>query len=42
MYWEITENKWTEEYCWFLVDDGRIQYAFKIKALQSGLEKRVL
>jgi len=23
MPWEIAENNWTEEYRWFLVDEGR-------------------
>lgn len=29
MTWKTTEDKWTEEYRWFLVDEGKIQYAFK-------------
>lgn len=28
MSWKITEDKWNDQYRWFLVDEGRIQYAF--------------
>lgn len=29
MSWQITEDNWKEEFRWFLIDEGKIQYAFK-------------
>lgn len=29
MNWRITEDNWNDEFRWFLVDEGEIQYAFK-------------
>ncbi len=29
MTWETTDNYWYKEFCWFIVDEGEIQYAFK-------------
>ena len=29
--WHAEEDCWTEDYNWFLVDEERIQYAFKNK-----------
>jgi len=31
MNWETSKDDWNEDYNWFLVDDGQIQYAFKTR-----------
>ncbi len=41
MAWKITENNWTEEYRWFLVDEGEIQYAFKDRDSAIRYQKQV-
>ena len=35
-FWKVLEDKWDSSYEWFLVDNGKIQYAFK-----SELEARL-
>lgn len=29
MSYNITEDNWTEEFCWFLIDNGEILYSFR-------------
>jgi len=31
MTWKTIEDDWNEGFCWFLVDEGKIQFAFKNK-----------
>lgn len=36
MPYHITEDNWSEEFSWFLVDNGEIQYAFKSRKMAES------
>ncbi len=37
--WIINECDWTEEFGWFLVDEGEIKYSFKSRASADAFRK---
>lgn len=40
MNWIVFEDEWDESYKWFLVDEGKIQYAFKNKLTAQTYKKQ--
>lgn len=40
MNWKVTEDNWNEEFRWFLVDEGEIQYAFKNRIAALTYQKQ--